>query len=225
MKDRFRTHTHSIANHNLRHACEEILGNPEFFTHPASLSHHHDYEGGLLAHTVEVTDIALAAAGTATSRVMFQGCPTVRQNFTAPNTDILIAACLYHDFMKVREYELRTFTALQNAFEREVKKTRMLYNPAVQHLEPVTAWVKDETRVRMFGHHAHVVDSAIEFTVAARKHGVTEDVIEAVQHCILAHHGRREWGSPVEPQTIEALILSQADMLSSRFGATKDKAP
>jgi len=36
-------------------------------------------------------------------------------------------------------------------------------------------------------------------------------------HMILSHHGRKEWGSPVEPMTIEAEILHFADLLSSRM--------
>jgi 3'-5' exoribonuclease len=39
-----------------------------------------------------------------------------------------------------------------------------------------------------------------------------------ILHAILAHHGRKEWGSPVEPQTIEALLVHQADQFSSRIG-------
>jgi len=42
---------------------------------------------------------------------------------------------------------------------------------------------------------------------------------EEISHCILAHHGRKEWGSPVEPQTKEAACLHYADMLSMQFGA------
>ena len=38
------------------------------------------------------------------------------------------------------------------------------------------------------------------------------------------HHGLREWGSPVEPQTLEALLLHQADLLSAQYGATKEVA-
>lgn len=39
-----------------------------------------------------------------------------------------------------------------------------------------------------------------------------------IEHCILSHHGRKEWGSPVEPQTKAAMALHFADMWSSRFG-------
>lgn len=40
---------------------------------------------------------------------------------------------------------------------------------------------------------------------------------EKVVHCILSHHGRREWGSSVAPLTKEAWILHLCDGLSARI--------
>jgi 3'-5' exoribonuclease len=37
-----------------------------------------------------------------------------------------------------------------------------------------------------------------------------------LSHMMLAHHGRKEWGSPKEPQTAEALLLHLADMVDSQ---------
>lgn len=37
---------------------------------------------------------------------------------------------------------------------------------------------------------------------------------EHVTHLIASHHGRKEWGSPVVPATLEALILHSADCQS-----------
>lgn len=37
---------------------------------------------------------------------------------------------------------------------------------------------------------------------------------EHVTHMIASHHGRKEWGSPVVPSTLEALILHSADCQS-----------
>ncbi|HBN09979.1 MAG TPA: hypothetical protein DD435_15505 [Cyanobacteria bacterium UBA8530] len=36
-------------------------------------------------------------------------------------------------------------------------------------------------------------------------------------HLILSHHGRNEWGSPVEPATSEALIVSAADLIDAQL--------
>jgi 3'-5' exoribonuclease len=38
-----------------------------------------------------------------------------------------------------------------------------------------------------------------------------------LEHAILAHHGKREFGSPVVPQTIEALVVSYVDDLDAKI--------
>lgn len=38
-----------------------------------------------------------------------------------------------------------------------------------------------------------------------------------IEHAILAHHGKREFGAPVLPQTIEAMIVSFADELDAKI--------
>ena len=37
-----------------------------------------------------------------------------------------------------------------------------------------------------------------------------------LQHIILAHHGTKEWGSPVEPAIIEAVIVHHVDNLDAK---------
>lgn len=37
-----------------------------------------------------------------------------------------------------------------------------------------------------------------------------------LEHMVLSHHGQREWGSPVEPHTPEAVALHHADLASAR---------
>jgi len=65
----------------------------------------------------------------------------------------------------------------------------------------------------------HISGSMAEFLVAARKNNVLEEKIRKVQHCILSHHG---WINGVKtPQTLEAVMLHQADMLSAFAGKTK----
>jgi len=61
----------------------------------------------------------------------------------------------------------------------------------------------------------HVAGSAMEFHHAA--HSLLHPVeLEEIEHLLLSHHGRREWGSPVEPLTAEAFILHAADMMSAK---------
>lgn len=46
--------------------------------------------------------------------------------------------------------------------------------------------------------------------------GFPDELRQNLIHCILAHHGELEFGSPVKPQLIEALILSHVDNLDAK---------
>ena len=43
-----------------------------------------------------------------------------------------------------------------------------------------------------------------------------------LQHCILSHHGKHEYGSPILPKTIEAFILNYADMTDAHTKMFED---
>ena len=61
----------------------------------------------------------------------------------------------------------------------------------------------------------HISGSNNVFVQLARKYQVGGEAITNISHIILSHHGRKEWGSPVEPKTPEAIIVHEADMISS----------
>ena len=61
---------------------------------------------------------------------------------------------------------------------------------------------------------SHIVRGISHWAVFARDKGIDQKFVDHVTHIIASHHGRREWGSPVVPQTIEAMLVHQADMLS-----------
>jgi 3'-5' exoribonuclease len=42
-----------------------------------------------------------------------------------------------------------------------------------------------------------------------------------IEHLIVSHHGRKELGAPVEPMTIEAMILSAADDLDAKINQVR----
>ena len=109
------------------------------------------------------------------------------------NRDILLTAALWHDYCKIHEYT-----------------------------EVNGEWIySTDNYNRRIG---HITGSVLAFLVRAEAgcNNITQPTLDAITHAMLAHHGPvREWGSPVAPQTIEALILHQADMLSANFGATK----
>lgn len=72
------------------------------------------------------------------------------------------------------------------------------------------------TRGNLIGH----IPMSFEFIAKmARAVGMDEksETVMRIQHMVLSHHGRQEWGSPVEPRTVEAVVLHQLDMLDSRM--------
>ena len=54
---------------------------------------------------------------------------------------------------------------------------------------------------------------------AKRIPGFSEETLMLLEHAILAHHGKREFGSPVFPATLEALIVSFGDDLDAKMNA------
>lgn len=47
--------------------------------------------------------------------------------------------------------------------------------------------------------------------------GFPEATLLGLEHAILAHHGKREFGAPILPQTLEALVVSFADEFDAKF--------
>ncbi|MBN1317492.1 MAG: HD domain-containing protein [Anaerolineales bacterium] len=47
--------------------------------------------------------------------------------------------------------------------------------------------------------------------------GFPDELRQSLVHMLISHHGSQEWGSPVTPRTLEAVILHQIDMLDSRI--------
>lgn len=63
----------------------------------------------------------------------------------------------------------------------------------------------------------HISIMAAEIEEAANKLGIKSEIALLLQHSILSHHGQLEYGSPVLPQTAEALLLSLIDNLDSKM--------
>ncbi|MEW6489758.1 MAG: HD domain-containing protein [Thermodesulfobacteriota bacterium] len=52
---------------------------------------------------------------------------------------------------------------------------------------------------------------------AARLPGFPPALLLQLEHLILSHHGEKEWGAPVQPQTLEALALHYLDNLDAKI--------
>jgi 3'-5' exoribonuclease len=102
--------------------------------------------------------------------------------------DIVIAGVLAHDLGKMFSYKV---SATGVEFTRSGK--------LLEHL-PMS--------------YGFSVQSFIQAESVLRK-AIPEEIKDHINHCILAHHGRLEYGSPVKPRSVEAQIIHVADMADS----------
>jgi 3'-5' exoribonuclease len=59
---------------------------------------------------------------------------------------------------------------------------------------------------------------------AAKIEGFPEELLLCLEHAILAHHGKREFGAPIAPATLEALIVSFVDDLDAKVNMVARKS-
>ena len=173
-----------------------VVNDPRFQKAPGSSDKHHNWTGGLAKHTEEVIQISLDMA-----KSVFVGVPTI-------DFEVLVTAGLWHDFGKIWAYE-----------QIEASPGGTLQDGTVVNASH--KWVDTPLKSLTGGHlarsYAEWISFCKTFEALELRPRLQENFINAVGHCILAHHGCREWGSPCSPQTPEAYILHLADSCSARL--------
>lgn len=111
---------------------------------------------------------------------------------TMINRDLLISGILLHDMMKLAEFQ--------------------------QELGVVSDYTLEG---KLIGHISLISNEIVKVCLEENIDPQCEDVI-LLQHVILAHHGTGEWGSPVVPQTIEAVAIHYIDQLDAKLQAAED---
>jgi 3'-5' exoribonuclease len=104
--------------------------------------------------------------------------------FFPVSADLAVAGAILHDVGKISEYEMVSPGVYR----------RTLWGDSIGHIAGGAIRVADYLKSR-------TTDDASRATA------------EALVHIILSHHGQRDWGSPVTPQTPEAHIVHNADRL------------
>lgn len=140
----------------------------EFKRHSAAKSIHHGFWGGLLEHTLSVTNM----------------CQYFSTAYPKLHRDLLITAALFHDMGKMDEIA---------PFPRND------YTDAGQLL-------------------GHIYIGAQKLTSAISGiDGFPKKLENELVHCILAHHGKLEFGSPKVPALMEAMALYLADSADAKL--------
>lgn len=129
-----------------------------------------------------------------TAEVMWLARKLATAHFLEVNRDALITATLFHDSGKLWDYNVTSDEILYTPHRHTI---RHLSHSYAEFMKMVTSNFADDE-------YPDTLDPL-------------QPLVDLIGHCILAHHGRTDWGSPVEPLTVEAMILHSADPLSGRF--------
>lgn len=70
------------------------------------------------------------------------------------------------------------------------------------------------TEGRLLG-HISIINAQI--SKSAEKLGITSQVVLLLQHMVLSHHGKLEYGSPILPHTLEAEVMFLIDNMDSKI--------
>ena len=89
----------------------------------------------------------------------------------------------------------------------------------LEELKMEAGIVEYTVKGRLKGHL--VIGSEMVAGAAGKIRDFPEELLEQLQHLILSHHGRQEFGSPAVPMTVEAFILSFLDDLDAKMNITE----
>lgn len=125
----------------------------------------------------------------------------------------------------VRMLEIGEFLCKQRAFLKEdmIKAGIILHDIAkpeemIAQLGVVTDY---SVQGKLIGHIAMAAGWITEAALRLELPLDSEQVI-GLQHLILSHHNLGEWGSPVQPQTAEAVALHYIDALDAKLQMAED---
>lgn len=104
------------------------------------------------------------------------------------NRDLLIGGAILHDLAKVKDYKLEK------------------------------GFVTKVTDKSKFVGHIVTIAHDIRDTAKQLNIDINSEQVELLEHIVLSHHGKGEFGSPVEPAIPEAYALHLVDALDTKLG-------
>ena len=165
-----------ITNSHVKVLVDAFLGDGElmaqFCDAPAAVKLHHNCIGGLLEHTHNMLQVAVA----------------VLPLYPQVQRDMVLAGIFLHDIGKVEElcYELAFSYTDSGQLIGHISKSLLMINRKADQLR-------------------------------AAGTEVDKEMLDALGHIILAHHGQFEFGSPKLPATAEAFMVNYIDDMDAKM--------
>lgn len=187
----------ALANeYKIYYLCSAVLNDKRFpiWSGSGKPTQHHYGDGGLVIHTAEVVRLCLA-----NNQTLDAGLDEKK----------LFCAALFHDAGKMWDYERSNNPEIpwqgteHKRMIHHISRSALIWQKACENYSRVGSdlcFVAYQTTIDWLG---------IE--------NPSPNGVDEVLHAILAHHGLREWGSPVMPKTKLAWMLHLCDNLSARI--------
>lgn len=160
----------------------------EYARAAAARANHQPYSGGLMEHTAAML---MLAEGIVHSFLSLTGTLFYK---TAINPSIIYTAIIFHDCGKIWE----------NNYTQGGIPCHMPHNRIAEYHGHIAIG------------HALILEAHANVTGEHAPFPHVPETIHHLCHCILSHHGQLDWGSPIEPKTIEAHIVHTVDNLEAK---------
>lgn len=161
---------------------------------------HHNILGGLLVHTAEVIDQCDILA-------------EYWENKYGPNfinKPLLLSGALLHDIAKTKELDVDTASGSTAYSKASALET---------HITMCVSMIDIEAFKLKLGYQTYTINEINEQEPIKTQEQLDyeHEAVALLKHIILAHHGQKEWGSPIDMNIPEAYILNRADEISAEM--------
>ena len=202
MATELRSYVEAFGNPHLRALVFAFLDDPQvgaaFIEAPAAKRLHHAWIGGLLEHVLSLVRVCLAI-------VPF---------YPEVDPDLLLTGAILHDIGKVRELSWRSSFdyTLEGQLIGHISIAQGMLHEKIAALNAAAA-----IREAGIGSGLQPTESTAPQERALAPGPFPPQLRLLIEHMILAHHGKLEFGSPKLPMTPEAMLLSALDDLEAKF--------
>lgn len=132
------------------------------------------------------------------------------------NTSLLIVGTVFHDIGKVYEYSRA----------HETNKYKLLYPYAsdIDDYQEICATRKTGVAMDEYGlkvGHMALGVKMLQKVLSQHEISLSLNEIVDIEHMIMAHHYSKDMGSPINPSTLEALVLHFVDIIDANYTIQK----
>jgi 3'-5' exoribonuclease len=172
----------------------------EFCIWTAASGMHHNILGGLMVHTAEVIDQCDILADYWDNKY--------GPNFI--NKPLLLSGALLHDIAKTLELDVD-----KNSGSTSYSKASSLET----HITMCVSLIDTEAYRLRLGFQTYTINEVNEQVPEKTQDQLDfeKEAVALLKHLILAHHGQKEYGSPISMNVPEAYILNKADEISAEM--------